>query len=427
MNIDASKKINLIPDDIQKKLNFIHSKITDLNGEIYLIGGSVRDLVIGQTPKEYDLTTSLEPTKLKSIFKRVIDTGIQHGTVTVMLGETPFEITTYRKDIDYIDGRRPEKVEFGISLEEDMKRRDFTMNSIALDLNSKCFVDYNNGIQDIESKLIRTIGNPVSRFSEDGLRPIRAIRFHSTLNFKIEEETYSAIYTTREITKKISRERFHDELNKILLSDFPDQGINILTINKIFELFIDKSSIEYSSNEMSTLSKNILGLRLSYMIRKIYGSNLGIEEIQTILYTLKYSKQNSNDTLLFYLIQNFEFEDLNEILLRKFLSFVLTHTKEKELLKIYIKETYSLFSLLFPKEKDWVIHNLEKIIQSNLPLSIKDLQINGNTLSKSFPSIDKKIYGEILRSCLDLVLKEPNQNTENELNSFIKKKYLINS
>nr|MBP9888167.1 hypothetical protein [Leptospiraceae bacterium] len=238
--LNATQLINQIPENDKKDLEFISSKIKESGHESYLIGGSVRDLILGKKPHEYDLTTSSHPEHVKKLFKRVIETGIQHGTVTVMLADNAYEITTFRKDIDYTDGRRPDKIEFGASLSEDMKRRDFTMNAIALNILSGKMIDENNGIADIQNKLIRTIGNPLERFGEDGLRPIRAIRFQSTLNFQIESETYKAIFLTRHITEKISRERFHDELNKILNSQNAFIGLYELYKNQIFELFTNE-------------------------------------------------------------------------------------------------------------------------------------------------------------------------------------------
>ena len=144
--LNVTRLIDSIPLNFKKDLEFISKEIHDSGKESFLIGGSVRDLILGKKPHEYDLTTSMLPEEIKKKFKRVIETGIQHGTVTIMLGDNAYEITTYRKDIDYTDGRRPDKIEFGASLSEDMKRRDFTMNAIALDLVTERLIDENHGI-----------------------------------------------------------------------------------------------------------------------------------------------------------------------------------------------------------------------------------------------------------------------------------------
>lgn len=165
---------------------------------------------MNKIPKEYDFTTNAEPKQVKKLFRTVIDTGIDHGTVTIVLDRINYEVTTYRIDKDYLDGRRPEHVEFGTTLQEDLKRRDFTMNALAYDLQTGQLVDEHFGLNDIENKLIRTIGNPIKRFSEDGLRPIRALRFASTLDFTIEFETKkdnprNKIDHSKDIFRTISR------------------------------------------------------------------------------------------------------------------------------------------------------------------------------------------------------------------------------
>ena len=206
--------IILIPPKNLEDLQFISRTLNEAGYKCYLVGGSVRDLAIGKVPYEYDLTTSAKPEDVKKIFRKVVDTGIKHGTVTVIVNGEGYEVTTFRLDIGYSDGRRPDAIIYGETLSDDLKRRDFTMNALALDLLTEEFVDEHNGLEDIQNKIIRTIGIPEERFTEDGLRPIRALRFISTLGFSIEEATYRAIYKTRSITAKISVERFHDELNK---------------------------------------------------------------------------------------------------------------------------------------------------------------------------------------------------------------------
>lgn len=170
----------LIPQNNLNHLLQIDSALKGAGFECFLVGGSVRDLVMGKIPKEYDLTTNAEPKQVKRLFRTVIDTGIEHGTVTVVLDKVHYEVTTYRIDKDYTDGRRPDHVEFGTTLSEDLKRRDFTMNALAFDLTTGLLVDEHSGQKDIQERTIRTIGNPIKRFSEDGLRPIRALRFAST-------------------------------------------------------------------------------------------------------------------------------------------------------------------------------------------------------------------------------------------------------
>lgn len=194
--------------------------------EAYIVGGCVRDSIIGKQPNDWDICTSANPEVIKEIFKneKTIDVGIEHGTVVVMIDNEAIEITTFRIDGEYSDGRKPDSVEFTTRLIEDLSRRDFTINAIAYNHRSG-IVDYFNGIRDIENKIIRCVGNPEKRFKEDALRIMRALRFMTQLNYNIEEQTLIAINNNKELIKKISVERVVIELNKLILSDYPREGI----------------------------------------------------------------------------------------------------------------------------------------------------------------------------------------------------------
>ena len=188
--------------------------------EAYAVGGCVRDILMGVPPHDFDVCTDTEPTEVLACFKdeRVIETGLKHGTVTVMIGGEPIEVTTYRMDGEYTDGRHPKKVRFVKTLEEDLKRRDFTVNAMVMDENGQVF-DYFGGREDIQSKTIRCVGDADTRFSEDALRILRALRFASVLDFSIEEETKKSIHRNRERLNLVSKERILIEMNKLLLGD----------------------------------------------------------------------------------------------------------------------------------------------------------------------------------------------------------------
>ena len=193
------------------------SKLRESGFEAYIIGGCVRDSLLGKEPKDFDVTTSALPEETKRVFDgfRVIETGIRHGTVTVLINGMPIEITTYRIDSDYADNRHPEKVTFTKSLREDTARRDFTMNAVAAGENGE-LVDFHGGCEDIEKRLIRCVGDPDERFGEDALRILRAVRFSSVLGFEIEEETKAAVFRNRELLSNISSERTASELIKLI-------------------------------------------------------------------------------------------------------------------------------------------------------------------------------------------------------------------
>ena len=190
--------------------------------EAYVVGGCVRDSLLLRTPEDWDITTSAKPEQVKEIFSRTVDTGIQHGTVTVLMDGGAYEVTTYRIDGEYEDGRHPKSVEFTGNLIEDLKRRDFTINAMAYS-DRDGLVDAFDGRRDLEKKIIRCVGNAKDRFTEDALRILRAIRFSAQLGFDMEEETRKAIAVIAPNMEKVSRERIQVELTKLLLSDHPEQ------------------------------------------------------------------------------------------------------------------------------------------------------------------------------------------------------------
>lgn len=191
--------------------------IFEKNGfEAYFVGGSVRDALLGKPINDIDIATSAFPEEVKSIFKKTIDVGIQHGTVVVLFHSEPYEVTTFRTESGYQDYRRPDEVTFVRSLEEDLKRRDFTINAFAMDQKG-VIKDFFQGLTDLDDKVIRAVGDPFERFSEDALRIMRAIRFQSQLNFEIEKETFQAIVESAPLLSKIAVERIHIEFVKLML------------------------------------------------------------------------------------------------------------------------------------------------------------------------------------------------------------------
>lgn len=203
------------------KVHSIIDRLTAAGYEAYAVGGCVRDSVLGRVPNDWDITTSARPEETKSLFPRTIDTGIRHGTVTVMMDREGFEVTTYRIDGEYENGRHPKEVTFTASLEEDLKRRDFTINAMAY--NEKTgLVDIFGGVQDIGAGVIRCVGNAENRFAEDALRMLRAVRFSAQLGYRIEENTQEAIRRLAPNLKRISAERIQAELVKLVVSAHPD-------------------------------------------------------------------------------------------------------------------------------------------------------------------------------------------------------------
>lgn len=217
MSMEAVVKIN-------KSISEIFSVLKRNGYEAYVVGGCVRDSVLGRKPSDWDIATDAKPQDVKTLFEKTVDTGLKHGTVTVLMNDEAYEVTTFRIDGRYEDGRRPSAVEFTRNIEEDLRRRDFTMNALAWN-EERGIVDPFGGVKDIRSRIIRAVGIPGERFREDALRMLRAIRFAATLDFEIHDETLKAIAENRRLIKNVSGERIRDELTGILTSQKPDKFI----------------------------------------------------------------------------------------------------------------------------------------------------------------------------------------------------------
>ena len=235
-----------LPEDVKNIIETLEA-----NGyEAFAVGGCVRDTLLLRVPGDWDVTTSAKPEEVKTLFSHTIDTGIQHGTVTVMMHHVGYEVTTYRIDGEYEDARHPKEVTFTANLVEDLKRRDFTINAMAYN-DRVGLVDEFDGITDLENKIIRCVGNPRERFSEDALRMLRAVRFAAQLGFKIEEETKQAIRELAPTLAKVSKERIAVELVKILVSDHPEE------IRTAYELGLTKVFMPEFDVAMETEQHNL--------------------------------------------------------------------------------------------------------------------------------------------------------------------------
>lgn len=235
---------------IPEKVNNIIEVLMQSGYEAYAVGGCVRDMVLGREPEDWDITTSATPLEVKQLFRRTVDTGIQHGTVTVLLDKEHFEVTTYRLDGVYEDNRHPKEVSFTASLLEDLKRRDFTINAMAYN-EKEGFVDRFKGMEDLAKGIIRCVGSAEERFNEDALRILRAVRFSAQLGFLIETDTMKAVIAKRELLKNISAERIRGELTKLLISDHPDR------LRLLYETGITKVILPEFNAMMTTEQKNV--------------------------------------------------------------------------------------------------------------------------------------------------------------------------
>lgn len=428
MSPDPSQLISQIPSPFLEDLLEISSSIRNYGGEAYLVGGSVRDLVLNKIPHEYDLAVSIHPEEILKIFKRTVPTGIKHGTITILFHDRSYELTTFRKDEDYIDGRRPETVKFGVSLSEDLNRRDFTMNALALDLRQKILVDEHSGIEDIQKSLIRTIGNPVSRFTEDGLRPVRAIRFVSTLGFKIHPDTEEAIETCRSVTAKVSPERIHDEFLKILRSKNPIEGFDLLKKHKTLELFTKTKLYSGDWEErkigFSKLLQTSERSKLAYFLLSCFSEQSWLVDSSVFFKELKFSNQRTKDSQ-FLLKTLYSLFQLKEKLrspsgLRSHLLHpVAQYAGKKELLN-WCSELSLLWSAALNEDAFW-FESAEEESKKNPPLLLSDLVIDGHLIREKFPELPAPKLGEALRSSLLSVLQDPNLNSADYLLDQIRK------
>ena len=226
-------RIDNLPEIFVKAMPVLQT-LEDAGFEAYFVGGSVRDLLLHRHVHDVDITTSAYPEEVKELFDKSIDTGIKHGTVTVLYGGESYEITTFRTESGYQDFRRPDHVTFVQNLDEDLKRRDFTINALAMDMHGN-IVDLFNGIEDLKNHIIRAVGNPEKRFHEDALRMMRAVRFMSQLEFKLEEKTEQAIKDNHELLKKISVERIREEFVKMGLGSFSREAFQIFLDTQLSE------------------------------------------------------------------------------------------------------------------------------------------------------------------------------------------------
>ena len=228
-------KLEPIPDEVVRVLGKLHSA----DFEAYLVGGTVRDLLAGLPVTDYDIATNATPDEVMSLFRRTVPTGVKHGTVTVLDRERNYEVTTYRYDGDYSDARHPDNIVFADDLIEDLKRRDFTINAMAYNPASHTLVDAFDGVKDFDDKIVRAVGDPEQRFYEDGLRPLRAIRFAARFDFAIEPDTFAAIQTVLDRVEMVSAERVRGELMKMLAtSERPSYGFELMQQSGLLDMIL---------------------------------------------------------------------------------------------------------------------------------------------------------------------------------------------
>lgn len=417
-----------IPNDV----NYILNKFYENGFEAFIVGGCVRDNLLNRTPGDYDITTNALPEQIMSLFDKTIPTGIKHGTITVILNDIPYEVTTYRIDGEYLDNRRPDEVIFVSNIKEDLSRRDFTINALAYSPYFG-FKDFFNGEEDLKNKLIKCVGAPDKRFNEDALRMLRAIRFSCQLNFKVDDETLNSIKRNYKLIKNISVERIRDELTKILLSNKPSLGLTMLKEIGIESLISPEfTNIKELSNydlyddvhdnfTLVDMVPNSLHIRLSSLFYKLHNFEYSDKLCESILKKLRYDNNTIKATCtLVRELKNIPYTP-DRVKLKK----LITRTSIDLILDLLtLEKSYLNFKDEYSSEQiDIIQAHIEDILISGEPLTIKDLAIDGKTLINELNLKPSKDIGIILEKILEKVLKDPSLNDKSILINLAKQLY----
>lgn len=401
-----------LPLEVREIINTIEEH----SCQAYVVGGCVRDSILGRIPGDWDITTSARPEQVKTFFAKTVDTGIKHGTVTVMVGKNGYEVTTYRIDGEYKDGRHPESVEFSVKLVDDLKRRDFTINAMAYN-DSVGLVDEFDGIGDLERKLVKCVGNPVERFSEDALRMMRAIRFSAQLGFEIDKETFLAIRTLSDTIKQVSMERIQVELVKTLLSDNPDY-VRMYKETGLFKDILpvidEVLSGKYATNALVMLKKtgNTPVLKYAALLNSVEPESVKhtLKSLKLDNYTIdKATKLVANSKVVVEENEPAVREAIHKYGREDFLMML-----EHELAIIDTKEEITGITMPARRKHLSVIKFMYRdIIERGDCISIKDLDITGNDLMEY--GLRGPDIGKTLEALLHVVIENPKLNEKSTL------------
>ena len=422
--------------------------------EIFIVGGAVRNALLGSKPADFDFATSAPAEEVMTFFSRVVATGIDHGTVTVLYRGWSFEVTTYRAEGAYSDHRRPDTVVFGVNVFEDLKRRDFTINAMALDPAAKRFLDPHGGERDLSNRVIRAIGRPTERFHEDALRMMRAVRFAAQLHFEITPETSDAISARADDLRHVSIERVTEEMNKILLSPSPARGLRMLHELRLLPVFLPELAagvgveqrgehrydvFEHSIRACQNAPAEI-HLRLAALLhdvakpatlkvgpdgaRTFHGHDqVGSELAEAALKRMKYP--TSTVKRVVHLIRHHMFSyspEWSDAAVRRFIARVgEDHIKDI----VELRKADSSAITGSPPATKMVVELLDRVngeIEAGRAFTIRDLAVNGNDLMH-YGIPGGPVIGVILRELLQTVVDDPSQNERARLIAIAKKLY----
>ncbi|MDR1400216.1 MAG: HDIG domain-containing protein [Treponema sp.] len=436
--------------EIDPLLKEIARVFTSHNKKVFLVGGAVRDILRGVESHDFDLATDATPEEVIALFHTVIPTGIRHGTVTVRHQGLSFEVTTFRTEADYIDGRHPSRIAYAATIETDLGRRDFTMNAIAVPLpEGKPLIDPYNGIDDIKRGVIRSVGEAQERFSEDGLRPLRALRFVAQLGFSIEEKTLAAIKPCLEITAKVSPERIRDELDKIIAAPKPSNAFLLMEKTSLLELILPELATcrgveQKGLHHFDVLDHSLFAcdfaaqrgesqvVRLAALFHDIGKpatralNNNGVWTFyqhektsaalcSALMTRLRYSNAMINDVIHLIAEHMFNYEDIwTDAAVRRFIRRVGVEHLDA-LYRLRLADASAITGREVPTDylAD-LVSRVDATLTQATVLSLKDLALSGRDLIaigiKPGPCI-----GIILNELLESVLDDPELNTRDQL------------
>ncbi len=421
----------------------------------YVVGGALRNIAMGEEPDDYDIATDATPEGVMKLFRRTIPTGIKHGTVTVLFRGQSFEVTTFRTEGSYSDGRRPDSVDYVGTIEEDLSRRDFTINGMAYDLVDHRFVDPYGGMEDLERGRVRAIGAPRERFSEDGLRLLRCIRFSGRLGFSVEENTLQALKEEKSRIRAVSPERIREEFSKTLLAKDPTWGLSLLRDSGLMEEFlpelyrtrltpqergIDKDVLDHSIRSAAAAPAESLTLRLAALFHDIGKFNtqegtppgplsfhghevVSAEETASVLRRLRYPNAVVDDVC--HLIRHHMIrydESWSDGAVRR---FVRTIGRENLGNWFALRRADALGKggpITESRGLRSLSDRIETVLTEDSALSVGDLAISGEDLAGLGVPRGPEM-GAVLRDLLETVLDDPKQNRPEQLKRIAKRFY----
>ena len=397
--------------ELPSQVEWILKKLRDRGYEAFAVGGCVRDTILNRKPGDWDITTSARPEQVKAVFGKTVDTGLQHGTVTVIRDHVGYEITTYRIDGEYEDGRHPKEVEFTADLREDLRRRDFTINAMAYS-HETGLVDIFGGLEDLKAGRIRCVGNAMERFTEDALRIMRAVRFAAQLNFTIEEETWRALSAIAPNLSHVSKERIQTELTKTLLSGNPqgvlameETGMSPYMTQSFPDIFSEAKSRGIGLEERLRRSAELPAEK--YFRYGALLAHLGEKKTETILRELKLDNHT-----------------IRSAKTRAAFSGLPLPTEEGAVRKTmsqmedWLIDAFLIFERNLLPEKRELAEQAEtlcrRIRERGDCVRMKDMKVTGNDLMEAGVKPGKTV-GETLARLFAEVLEDPQKNSREEL------------